>query len=217
MFKKIIKKVKEKSLALRLVEIIFKNRSLIDLVSINSSNQNSFENRYEELEYLYLNDSEHKFVALFTRYIWDIFELMNSMRKENEVVYADLNEKIEENKKLKEANLKFKQNKIGYVTDYIEDTSVDVNKFNTLKYKSAYIAYEAEESHSDIERLDKFNELLNKEKIYLDGIVDCIDYCMNKKNKHSSIDKQLRKYLLTEYGCESVNMIINEMGDNLNE
>lgn len=92
-------------------------------------------------------------------------------------------------KELEEIILNYKQKSFGYITDYIEFKEINVNAFCTNEYKTLFESFVNNESHSETEILNKFNELYNKEKIYFEGIVSCIDFIRTKRNPKMSTEK----------------------------
>ena len=88
------------------------------------------------------------------------------------------------------------------------ETVIDTNKFITQEYVSKFeTAVDSCESSED--QLKIFNNYLNDEKIYTSAIVNCLDFIIHKKNKKEAIAKQLKKYLLTAYGKEVIEDLMN--------
>lgn len=99
------------------------------------------------------------------------------------------------------------------LTDYIEEAEVDINRFMTTTYKDRFNTILLQNSFSDVELKDKYNLLLNQERMYLEACIDVLNYCKYDKNRSTSIEKQLEKKFLTDIGLKYVNDI-REMNDN---
>ena len=134
-------------------------------------------------------------------------KLQDNHVKEVKIYSNELNVAHARIKELENMIEQFKCQKFVYISDYIEEKEVDVNKFFTNEYKLSFENFINEE-HSHAETLNKFNELINKEKIFFDGILSCIDFIHTKR---MSTEKQLINYSLTDCGREAVMSFMNSI------
>ena len=139
----------------------------------------------------------------------EIEELKIKNASVTKVYSSELNKANSKIKELEEVILDYKQKSLGRIIDYTEFKEVDVNVFCTNEYKTMFESFVNNESHSEIEILNKFNELYNKEKIYFEGIVSCIDFIRTKRNPKISIEKQILKLVLTENGRKTLDSYID--------
>ena len=114
-------------------------------------------------------------------------------------------------KELEDEIMNYKQRLAGFVSEYVEDKEINIDNFCTKEFKTQFINYIGNEKHSETEVLNKYNELINKEKIYFSGIFDCLDFIITRRNKKQSIEKQIRKYILTTMGNAMVNMKVESI------
>lgn len=125
---------------------------------------------------------------------------------------SELNDKLanseKSNEELQNLLLDYKQKVNGHLTDYIESKEYNVDNFFTNEFKTQFENFVNNEGHSEEEILNKYNELYNKESIYFEGIVSCIDFIRTKRNPKISTEKQILKYILTETGRTSLDSYI---------
>ena len=107
----------------------------------------------------------------------------------------------------------FKEELTKSLANYIEEAEVDINKFMTTTYQDRFHTALLQNSFSDVELKDKYNLLLNQERMYLEACIDILNYCKYDKNRSTSIEKQLEKKFLTDIGLKYVNYV-REMNDN---
>ena len=119
-----------------------------------------------------------------------------------------LHESMDKIQNLEKSIAEYKKKDNAYLTDYVETKQVDINSFYTNEYKTLFESYMNAGKHSDEEIFNKFNELYNKETIYFEGIVSCIDFIRTKRNKKLSTEKQILKYILTDTGRTSLDSYI---------
>ena len=104
--------------------------------------------------------------------------------------------------------------KYSFVTSFFhkyDETEVDLSKFKSAAIKNDFIDYLKRmniNTHCSTE-LMTFNVYLAIDGIYTEGILECLDYCHNKKNKKTSIENQLIQSCLTTSGKEQINEILN--------
>lgn len=139
----------------------------------------------------------------------EIEELKNNNASDKKIYSNELSKANSKIKELEEIILNYKQKSFGYITDYIESKEININAFCTNEYKTLFESFVNNESHSETEILNKFNELYNKEKIYFEGIVSCIDFIRTKRNPKISTEKQILKLILTENGRNTLNSYID--------
>ena len=140
--------------------------------------------------------------------IKDFKSTINSLTTENNELRGILDNRDEKIKNLEEIIANYKKKETLHITDYIETKQVDANAFYTNEYKTMFESYLNNEKHTKEEIFNKFNELYNKETIYFEGIVSCIDFIRTKRNKKLSTEKQILKYILTETGRTSLDSYI---------
>lgn len=143
-------------------------------------------------------------------------EIESKLEQEKERLKS-LNETIEslikENSDLSDELMFCKKELTKSLTNYIEESTVDIDKFMTSTYKDMFNSILLQNSFSDVELKDKYNLLLNQEKVYLDACIDILNYCKYDKNRSCSIEKQLEKKFLTNCGLSYLNYI-REMDEN---
>lgn len=99
------------------------------------------------------------------------------------------------------------------LTDYIEEAEVDINRFMTTTYRDRFNAILLQNSFSGVELKDKYNLLLNQERMYLEACIDILNYCKYDKNRSVSIEKQIENKFLTDIGLKYINDV-REINDN---
>lgn len=104
--------------------------------------------------------------------------------------------------------------KYNFVTSFFhkyDETEVDLSKFKSVTIKHDFVDYlkRMNISVNSSRELMAFNIYLAIDGIYTEGILECLDYCHNKKNKKTSIENQLIQSCLTSSGKEQINEILN--------
>ena len=200
---------KNERLIQQMVEIIFRGKTNEQL-TLKKIEKGTCNRHMQLLNNFYVDKSGELFIKTFKEYINDIFELNSDLFQTN-LKLKEINEdKSNEIKQLKETIVSYKKDTTTHLSiDYINYNDVDIEIFNTKKYKDKFLQY-CELDKNDEEQLNMFNLLINEEKIYLQGIDDCIYNSKELKNKNKSLANQLEDYYLTTYGIETIKINHNE-------
>ena len=200
-FKK--KNEKNEKIIQRIVEIIFRGKSNEQL-TLKKIEKGTCNRHMQLLNDLHTDKTGELFLKTFKEYIDDIFDLNGYLYQDNLKLKELIKNDTNEINNLKETIRSYKKDTTNHLSiDYINYDDVDIEIFNTNKYKDKFLQY-CELDKNDEEQLNMFNLLINEEKIYLQGIDDCIYYSKELKNKNKSLANQLEDYYLTTYGIETI-------------
>lgn len=137
----------------------------------------------------------------------EIEELLNKEKERSSSLNNTIISIIKENEALRNELTYCKKELTKSLTDYIEESNVDIDKFMTSTYRDRFNSILLQNSFSDVELKDKYNLLLNQEKMYLEACIDVLNYCKYDKHRSLSIEKQLEKKFLTAGGLNYLNDI----------
>lgn len=194
---------KNEKIIQRIVEIIFRGKSNEQL-TLKKIEKGTCNRHMQLLNDLHIDKTGELFLKTFKEYIDDIFDLNGYLYQDNLKLKELIKNDINEINNLKETIRSYKKDTTNHLSiDYINYDDIDIEIFNTNKYKDKFLQY-CELDKNDEEQLNMFNLLINEEKIYLQGIDDCIYYSKELKNKNKSLANQLEDYYLTTYGIETI-------------